>query len=132
MTLGRVSIVATVISTDGAMAAAVSDRCAARRSAASVLAGLTVIVVGVLLAVSGGGQSRAGPRRDGLAALAAVGSAVVLRDHVPRARARSTPCSRCGWSASGASCRCVLVTLPGARGDAPRAAAAQRLAVDRA
>jgi len=74
MTLGRVSIVATVISTDGAMAATVSI---ARGETVGglLLAGLTVIVVGVLLAVSGGGQSQAGPRRDGLAALAALGSA---------------------------------------------------------
>lgn len=74
MTLGRVAIVATVISTDGAMAATVSI---ARGETVGglVLAGLTVIVVGVLLAVSGGGASEEGPRRDGLAALAALGSA---------------------------------------------------------
>jgi drug/metabolite transporter (DMT)-like permease len=74
MTLGRVSIVATVISTDGAMAATVSI---ARGETVGglVLAGLTIIVVGVLLAVSGSGHSQDGPRRDGLAALAALGSA---------------------------------------------------------
>jgi drug/metabolite transporter (DMT)-like permease len=74
MTLGRVSIVATVIATDGAMAATVSI---ARGETVDglVLAGLTVIVAGVLLAVSGGGDSQHGPRRDGLAALAALGSA---------------------------------------------------------
>ena len=74
MTLGRVAIVATVISTDGAMAATVSI---ARGETVGglVIAGLTVIVVGVLLAVSGGGASAVGPRRDGLAALVALGSA---------------------------------------------------------
>jgi drug/metabolite transporter (DMT)-like permease len=74
MTLGRVSIVATVISTDGAMAATVSI-VRGETVGGLVLAGLTVIVVGVLLAVSGGGHSQRGPRRDGLAALAALGSA---------------------------------------------------------
>ena len=74
MTLGRVSIVATVISTDGAMAATVSIA-RGETLGGVVLAGLTVIVAGVLLAVSGGGHSQSGPRRDGLAALAALGSA---------------------------------------------------------
>jgi drug/metabolite transporter (DMT)-like permease len=74
MTLGRVSIVATVISTDGAMAATVSI-VRGETVGGLVLAGLTVIVVGVLLAVSGGGHSQHGPRRDGLATLAALGSA---------------------------------------------------------
>jgi drug/metabolite transporter (DMT)-like permease len=74
MTLGRVSIVATVISTDGAMAAVVSI---ARGETVGgvVIAGLTVIVAGVMLAVAGGSGADAGPRRDGLAALCAVGSA---------------------------------------------------------
>ena len=74
MTLGRVSIVATVISTDGAMAATVSIA-RGETLGGLVLAGLAIIVTGVLLAVSGGGSSRSGPRRDGLAALAALGSA---------------------------------------------------------
>jgi drug/metabolite transporter (DMT)-like permease len=74
VTLGRVSIVATVISTDGAIAATVSI---ARGESLGgiVIAGLAVIVAGVLLAVAGGGSSQSGPRRDGLAALAALGSA---------------------------------------------------------
>ena len=74
MTLGRVSIVATVISTDGAMAAVVAI-VRGETVGGLVIAGLTVIVVGVLLAVSGGGHGATGPRRDGLAALAALGSA---------------------------------------------------------
>jgi drug/metabolite transporter (DMT)-like permease len=75
MTLGRVSIVATVISTDGAMAAAFSIL-RGETVDGLVFAGLTVIVIGVLLTVAGGGEAVTGPRRDGLAALAAFGSAV--------------------------------------------------------
>jgi drug/metabolite transporter (DMT)-like permease len=74
MTLGRVSIVATVISTDGAMAAVVAI-VRGETVGGLVIAGLTVIVVGILLAVAGG-HPQAGPRRDGPAALAALGSAV--------------------------------------------------------
>lgn len=74
MTLGSVSLVATVISTDGALAATVSIL-RGETVGGLVIAGLTVIVVGVMLAVSGG-KASAGPRREGLAALAAVGAAV--------------------------------------------------------
>ena len=122
MTLGRVSIVATVISTDGAMAAAVSI---ARGETVGglLLAGLTVIVVGVLLAVSGGGQSQAGPRRDGLAALAAVGSAACFATtFLERGRGR-LPAT--GLARRPRAPRAARPRHPArARGDAPRAAAA--------
>ena len=109
MTLGRVSIVATVISTDGAMAATVSI---ARGETVGglVLAGLTIIVVGVLLAVGGRALAgRAAAGRPGRARGARLGR--MLRDDVPE-RGRGGSLQPVWLVGIGRLVPLALVTLP--------------------